>query len=129
MVGPFLLMVSIMMVHGFLQFQKILLLSFTVFPEHYWTVPTYDGGQAIAPACLLKVNESNISDWNNYFIFGSLAFRRLMKYNRETDETFGLNIEGRVRTIKQLPSGDIIALIERNDLNLSNGRIIRIRKE
>jgi aldose sugar dehydrogenase len=57
---------------------------FTVFPEHSWTVPTYDGGQAIAPACLLHVSESNISDWNNSFIIGSLAFRRLMKYNRET---------------------------------------------
>lgn len=102
--------------------------SFTVFPEHYWTVPTHDGGQAVAPACLLKVNGSNISDWNDYFLFGSLAFRRLMKYNPETDETFGLNIEGRVRTMKQLPSGDIIALIERNNLNQSNGKIVRISK-
>ncbi|MFM9951939.1 MAG: PQQ-dependent sugar dehydrogenase [Saprospiraceae bacterium] len=101
---------------------------FTVFPEHYWTLPTNNGGQAIAPACLLKVSESNISDWNGYFVFGSLAFRRLMKYNRETDETFGLNIEGRIRTIKQLPGGDIIALIERNDLNQTNGMIVRISK-
>jgi aldose sugar dehydrogenase len=102
--------------------------TFTVFPEYYWTVPTHDGGQAIAPACLLKVDGSNISDWNDYFLIGSLAFRRLMKYNRETDETFGLNIEGRVRTIKQLPSGDIIALIERNDLNQSNGMIVKIHE-
>ena len=101
---------------------------FTVLPEHYWTVPTDYGGQAIAPACLLKVDKSNISDWNDYFVFGSLAYRRLMKYNRETDETIGLNIEGRVRTIKQLPGGDIIALIERNDLRLSNGMIVRISK-
>ncbi len=100
----------------------------TVLPEHYWTIPTENGGQAIAPACLLKVNGSTITDWNDYFVFGSLAFRRLMKYNRETDETFGLNIEGRVRTIKQLPSGDIIALIERNDLTQSNGMIVRISK-
>lgn len=102
--------------------------TFTVFPEHYWTVPTHDGGQAIAPACLLKVDGSTISDWNGYFLLGSLAYRRLMKYNRATDETFGLNIEGRVRTIKQLPSGDIIALIERNDLDKSNGLIIKISK-
>lgn len=101
--------------------------KFTVLPEHYWTVPTNDGGQAIAPACLLKVMGSNISDWNDYFLIGSLAYRRLMKYNRETGETFGLNIEGRVRTIKQLPSGDIIALIERNDLNKANGMIVRIK--
>ena len=100
--------------------------EFTVFPEHFWTVPTKDGGQAIAPACLLKVNESNISEWNNHFVLGSLAYRRLMKYNRKTKETFGLNIEGRVRTIKQLPSGDIIALVERNDTQKSNGIVIRI---
>ena len=102
--------------------------TFTVFPEHFWTIPTYDGGQAIAPACLLKVEGSNIKDWNDHFVFGSLAYRRLMKYNRATRETYGLEIEGRVRTIKQLPSGDIIALIERNDLNQSNGLIVKIKK-
>jgi aldose sugar dehydrogenase len=102
--------------------------TFTVLPEHYWTVPTYDGGQAIAPACLLKVEGSNISEWNGHFLLGSLAYRRLMKYDRDTDKTYGLDIEGRVRTIKQLQSGDIIALIERNDLRKSNGKIIRISK-
>ncbi len=101
--------------------------TFTTFPEHTWTVMTDDGGQAIAPSCLLKVQGSTISNWNGHFVFGSLAYRRLLKYNRETDETFGLNIEGRVRTIKQLPSGDLIALIERNDLNTSNGMIVRIK--
>jgi glucose/arabinose dehydrogenase len=102
--------------------------TFTTLPEYHWTVPSNNGGQAIGPACLLKVEGSNISDWNNFFVFGSLSFRRLMKYNRATDETFGLNIEGRVRTIKQLPSGDIIALIERNNLKDSNGKIVRIKK-
>ena len=100
--------------------------TFSVLPEHYWTVPTADGGQAIAPACLLKVEGSTISDWNGHFVFGSLAFRRLMKYNHKIGTTFGLNIEGRVRTIKQLPSGDLIALIERNDLRTRNGLVIRI---
>ena len=99
----------------------------TILPEHFWTVPTHDGGQAIAPACLLKVEGSTISAWNGHFLLGSLAFGRLMKYNRETNQTYGLNIEGRVRTIKQLPSGDIIALIERNHLHKANGKIIRIK--
>ena len=103
--------------------------TFTVLPEYYWTVPTSDGGQAIGPACLLKVRGSNISDWNDYFLFGSLFYSRLMKYNRESDETFGLAIEGRVRTIQQLPSGDFLALIERNDLTKSNGMIIKIQNE
>ena len=98
----------------------------TILPEHYWTIPTKDGGQAIAPACLLKVEESSVTEWNDYFLLGSLAYRRLLKYNRDTDQTVALPIEGRVRTIKQLPGGDIVALLERNDLNTSNGKIIRI---
>ena len=49
-----------------------------------------------------------------------------MKYSRETNETFGLNIEGRIRTVKQLPNGDIIALIERNNIHKKNGVIVRI---
>jgi glucose/arabinose dehydrogenase len=101
--------------------------TFTVLPEHFWTVQTDDGGQAIAPACLLRVENSNISDWNDHFLIGSLAYRRLFKYDRDTNETYGLNIEGRVRTIKQLPSGDLIALIERSNTKLSNGKVVRIK--
>ena len=100
--------------------------KFTVFPEHYWTVPNEDGGQAIGPACLLKVEGSNITDWNDFYLMGSLPFKRLLKYDRTTQQTYGLNIEGRVRTIKQLPGGDIIALIERSNTGESNGKIIRI---
>ncbi|MGK0390361.1 MAG: hypothetical protein ACI94Y_003113 [Maribacter sp.] len=36
--------------------------TFTILPEYYWTVPTNYGSQTVAPACLLKVNESTISD-------------------------------------------------------------------
>ncbi|PPK87667.1 glucose/arabinose dehydrogenase [Neolewinella xylanilytica] len=100
--------------------------TFTVLPEHYWTVPTDYGGQALAPACLLQVDESNIADWDGYFLFGSLAYRRLMKYDRATGETFGLDLPGRVRTLAQLPGGDILALVERNDLSQSNGMVLRI---
>lgn len=100
--------------------------TFTVLPEYYWTVPTEDGGQAIGPACLLKVDGSNIADWNDQYLMGSLFYKRLMKYDRATNQTYGLNIEGRVRTIKQLPGGDIIALIERSNTGESNGKIIRI---
>jgi glucose/arabinose dehydrogenase len=100
--------------------------KFTVLPEQYWTVPTSDGGQAIAPSCLLKVHESNIPDWNGHLLFSSLVFRKLMKYKPETETTFSLNITGRIRTIKQLPSGNIIALIERNNVYKTNGLIVRI---
>lgn len=102
--------------------------KFTTLPEHYWTVPSNDGGQSIGPACLLKVAGNNIPEWNDHFLIGSLSFGRLMKYNRATDKTFGLNIAGRVRTIRQLPGGDFIALIERSNLTDANGKIIRIKK-
>ena len=100
----------------------------TVLPEHQWTVQTPGGGRSIGPACLLKAVKSNVAAWNGYFLIGSLSFRRLMKYNHTTRETFGLSIEGRVRDIEQLPGGDIIVLIERNDLTKSNGKVIRISK-
>ena len=100
--------------------------TFSMLPEHQWTVQTPDGGQAIAPSCLLKVDSSSVSDWNGYFVFSSLVFRRLMKYDPATKATYGLMIEGRVRTIRQLPGGDIIALIERNDIEKTNGVVVRI---
>lgn len=100
----------------------------SILPEHQWTVQTDKGGRSIAPACLLRVTNSNIAAWNDYFLIGSLSFRRLMKYNRATQETVGLPIEGRVRDVKQLPGGDIIVLIERNDLSKQNGKIVRISK-
>ena len=51
-----------------------------------------------------------------------------MIYNRETDVTYGLTIEGGVRRLKQLPDGDIIALIEHSDIRKSIGQIIKISK-
>ncbi len=100
--------------------------TFTILPEHFWTVSTDDGGQSIAPACLLKVANSNIPAWNDHFLIGSLAFRRLLLYNRQTKITNSLPISGRIRTIKQLPGGDIIALFERSNLTEWNGIIVKI---
>lgn len=102
--------------------------TFTILPEHYWTVPTNDGGRAIAPSSLLLVKNSSIPAWNDRFLVPSLAFRRLLKFNRETGITEGLPITGRIRTLKQLPSGDILALIEKDNINNSNGYILRIGK-
>lgn len=98
----------------------------TVLPVHWWTVPTHDGGQALGPACLLKVKNSRIDDWNGFYLFGSLAYRRLMKFDPDTHTTWSLDVEGRVRTLLQLPDGDILALIERNDLRKTNGLIVKI---
>ena len=100
--------------------------TFTEFPELWWTVDTRDGGQAVAPACLWKVTNSSVEDWNGQFLFGSLAYRRLMRFDLKTGKTHGINVDGRVRTVKQLPGGDLIALIGRNDLRKTNGKVVRI---
>jgi len=102
--------------------------TLTILPEHYWTVPTNDGGRAIAPSCLLLVKNSSINAWNDHFLVSSLAFRRLLTFNREKRITEGLPITGRIRTLKQLPSGDILVLVEKDNINNSNGYILRIGK-
>jgi glucose/arabinose dehydrogenase len=101
--------------------------SSTILPEHYWTVPTNYGGQSIAPACMIKVDGSKLKTWNGHFLIGSLAYRRLLLYNRDTDVTTALPIIGRVRTVRQLPGGDILALVERDNLATQpNGKILRM---
>lgn len=95
-------------------------------PEFSWTVPTPGGGQAIAPSSAILVKNSSVPEWDNNFLIGSLAFRRLLKYKPETQETFGLDLQGRVRTLKQLPNGDILALIERSEIGEEDGKLIRI---
>jgi glucose/arabinose dehydrogenase len=98
----------------------------SILPEHHWTVPTDDGGQSIAPSCLLKVSGSNIPAWEGQFLLASLAYRRLLKYDHDAGITTALPLTGRIRTVKQLPGGDIITLVERNDLSRPDGKIVRI---
>lgn len=100
----------------------------SILPEHYWTVPTNDGGQAIAPSSAILVEKSNFPEWNGHFLIPSLAFRRLLKYNPKTKETFGLYLEGRIRDLVQEEDGNILLLVERNNLNTENGMLIRVRK-
>ncbi|MFC3879237.1 PQQ-dependent sugar dehydrogenase [Algoriphagus namhaensis] len=101
----------------------------SVLPMHYWTVPTSDGGRAIAPSNAILVKNSSISDWNDHFLVTSLAFRRLLKYNPDTDETYGLKIEGRIRSLFQESDGNILLLVERNDLTRDNGMLVRVKKK
>lgn len=100
----------------------------TVLPEYFWTVETNDGGQAIAPSFLLRADGSNVSDWNGQFLLGSLHYRRVFLFDRNSKTTTALPITGRVRNMVQLPSGDFIALIERTKVGETNGVLVRISR-
>ncbi|MDF2159010.1 PQQ-dependent sugar dehydrogenase [Algoriphagus sp. CAU 1675] len=100
----------------------------SVLPQHFWTVPTSDGGRAIAPSSAILVKNSNFPEWNDHFLVSSLAFRRLLKYDPESQETYGLKIKGRIRSLFQEKDGTILLLEERNDLTRDNGMLVRVRK-
>ncbi|MEM9452763.1 MAG: PQQ-dependent sugar dehydrogenase [Myxococcota bacterium] len=98
----------------------------TVLPEHHWTIPTDDGGQAIAPAFLLGVRQSNFGAWNGKFLLSSLFYRWLLLYDRQTDTTEALPLTGRIRSAAQLPGGNILILRERTRADSTDGQLIRL---
>ena len=98
----------------------------TVLPEHYWTVETSDGGQAIAPAFLLGIRDSNFDAWNGKYLLSSLFYRWLLVYDRDTDLTEAIPVTGRIRSAAQLPSGDLLVLRERTSLGAADGQLIRL---
>lgn len=59
---------------------------------------------------------------------GSLAKQRLIAYNIETDQTeILLSNIGRVRDVAQLPSGDLLLLIDAGSPKASDeGRILKL---
>ncbi len=92
-------------------------------PIKYWT-----SNFNIAPSGLIRLAESQFNDFNNFFVMGSLAMRNLVGYNLETDETkiFMENI-GRVRDIAQLPSGNLLVVIDKGSPSQSDdGRVIKL---
>lgn len=95
----------------------------TILPIKYW-----DESFNIAPSSLVKLETSNFEEWNDYFLIGSLAKRQLIGYNLETDETdILLSNTGRLRDIAQLPSGDILILIDRGSPHADyQGRILKL---
>ncbi|NVK48630.1 MAG: PQQ-dependent sugar dehydrogenase [Cyclobacteriaceae bacterium] len=100
----------------------------SVLPQHYWTVPSSDGGRAIAPSCAILVRNSNFPEWEDHFLIASLAFQRLLKFDPKTGDTFGLKMQGRIRSIYQEQGGNLLLLVERNDITKSNGKLVRVRK-
>ena len=97
--------------------------AISVLPVAHW-----DSEINIAPSGLLKLSDSNFGSWNGSFIMGSLAKQRLIGYNMNTGQTdILLSGIGRVRDIAQLPSGDLLVLIDAGSPNASSeGRILKL---
>ena len=95
----------------------------TVLPEKYWG-PDF----RLAPSCLVRLDNSNFEEWNDYFLIGGLTYQHLIGYNPDTDETkILLHKVGRIRDIAQLPSGDLVLLIDHKSPGLfSKGRLVKL---
>jgi len=96
----------------------------TVLPLKAWTTSF-----RISPSGLIKLKNSNFPEWNGSFLMGSLLGRDLVRYDPDTDVTeIVLENIGRVRDIAQLPSGDLLILIDEGSPTAADkGRIIRLR--
>ncbi|MBT8236978.1 MAG: PQQ-dependent sugar dehydrogenase, partial [Bacteroidia bacterium] len=96
----------------------------TVLPLKAWTTSF-----RISPSGLIKLKDSNFPEWNGSFLMGSLLGRDLVRYDPDTDVTdIVLENIGRVRDIAQVPSGDLLILIDEGSPTAADkGRIIRLR--
>ena len=95
----------------------------TELPIKYWR-----NDFNIAPSSLSMLTNSNFESWNGSFVMGSLAQRNLIGYNLDTGVTkILIPNTGRLRDIAQLPSGDLLILIDDASPRPSDrGRIVKI---
>ena len=96
----------------------------TILPMKYW-----ESDFRLAPGNLIKLEGSNFTGWNGTFLMGALTYQHLVSYHPDTDETKVLIPKvGRIRDIAQLPSGDLVVLIEKSSPAwLDKGRVVRIK--
>jgi glucose/arabinose dehydrogenase/outer membrane lipoprotein-sorting protein len=95
----------------------------TILPMKYWK-PNFQ----LAPSGLIKLKNSNFEDWNGSFLMGALTYQHLVLYNPDTDETeIVLPKAGRVRDVAQLPSGNLVILIDHFSPGMKDiGRIVKL---
>lgn len=95
----------------------------TILPLKYWS-PEF----RLAPSCLVKLNNSNFKEWNDVFLIGALTYQHLVSYHPETEETaIVLPKIGRVRDVAQLPSGNLVILIDHKSPSIwSKGRLVKL---
>ena len=95
----------------------------TVLPEKYWG-PDF----RLSPSGLIKLKNSNFRSWNGSFLMGGLTYQHLVLYNPKTGETqLAIPKVGRVRDIAQLPSGNLLILVDHKSPRINTtGRLIRL---
>lgn len=98
-------------------------MAISILPAKYW-----GSDFRVAPSGLLKLENSNFSEWNGSFLMGALYPQLLLRYDLASDETeIVLSNIGRVRDIAQLPSGNLLILIDAKSPNDSDeGRTIKL---
>ena len=98
----------------------------TILPVKYWTKDF-----RLAPSSLIKLKNSNFKDWNGSFLIGGLTYQSLIRYDPETDKTENVMPDiGRIRDIAQLPSGNLVILIDHHSPNSKDkGRVVKLKKQ
>ncbi len=79
------------------------------------TEPLVTWSPALAPSGLTFINHPSFRDWNGYLLIGSLARRQLVMIKMENGQPSTQTIlysNGRVRNVKQGPSGKIYFSVE-----------------
>ena len=97
--------------------------SLTVLPIKVWT-------PSIAPSSLTLLQSSSFDEFNGSFLIGSLSQQCIVRYNIQHGKSEKLwEGIGRVRDIAELPSGDLLVLIDKGSPDRrSNGRVLRLRR-
>ncbi len=95
----------------------------TILPIKYWE-PSF----RLAPSSLIKLKNSNFEQWNGSFLMGGLAYQCLVRYNSDVDETeIVLPEAGRIRDVAQLPSGNLVILIDQHTPTWwHKGRVVKL---
>lgn len=90
-------------------------------PIEYWT-------PSIAPSCLTVLQSSKFGEHNGSFIMGSLSQQSIMAYDQSTGRTKKLWAGiGRVRDIAELPSGNLVILLDKGSPKDANvGRVLKL---
>ncbi len=83
---------------------------------------------SIAPSSLVKIRSSNFDGLNGSLLMGALSQESIVRYNPDSSQSAVMWRDiGRVRDIAELPSGDLLVIIDRNSPNEGDsGRLIKL---
>ena len=83
----------------------------------------------LAPSGLERLDHETFPDFGGWFVQGSLFQHRLIAYDLISGRTAAISEQlGRIRDVAQLPSGDLIVLLDSEGLPNGAGRIIRLAR-